>query len=404
MLANANEKLCKEVELDLMQWILVLLENKKKILIHFICVAFLAVIVSMLLPKSYKATTVFLPPEIGGGGSIIASLMQKMPVNILGSNNISKRQIMTILESRELREEVIRKFDLVGVYKTRNKRDSLDLALKKMKDNVMVEAFEDGGLGFSDVIAYKIDVIDKNPERCSDMANYFVDLVDEKVKLLNSQGPSSEKAFIEEQIKNTKQRLDSSRIALKVFQQTNKIFDVPEQIKYAVQATASLRSEITSLEMQRAYLLAQVKNDPSVEYLEDRIKIIRDKISTIETSTKPDLFLGLNNSIDLGNRYADLYAEVETQSGLLMLLLQQFEQAKIQEANDVKSIRIIDRARIPQKKHKPKRAFYVLGITFFYMVLLTVNILLRHKFSLIYAHDPDALRGVRQIKSAIFKW
>ncbi|MBL7086576.1 MAG: hypothetical protein ISS28_05715, partial [Candidatus Cloacimonetes bacterium] len=59
-------------------------------------------------------------------------------------------------------------------------------------------------------------------------------------------------------------------------------------------------------------------------------------------------------------KYARLQRKVVYFSKLLEYLGPQFEQAKIEEARDISTIQVIDKAQRPEWKSKPKRAHIVI--------------------------------------------
>ncbi|WDT80236.1 MAG: hypothetical protein MPW14_00020 [Candidatus Manganitrophus sp.] len=67
---------------------------------------------------------------------------------------------------------------------------------------------------------------------------------------------------------------------------------------------------------------------------------------------------------DLALQYARLLRDVKVQETLYGLLVQQYEMARIQEAKDSPTVQILDIAKVPGKKSKPKRLSIVLFSTF----------------------------------------
>jgi capsule polysaccharide export protein KpsE/RkpR len=333
-----------------------------------------------------------------GSSSGLAALMENFTVDILGENEITKRQVMTRVNSREIKEKIIKKFNLTKVYKTDKQRNRLDLALKIFKKKTKVDMTEEGGLGFADVISFSIDVLDKDSNRCSDIANYYVECIDEKIRSLNAQRASDNKEFIVAQMERHRQYLADAREKLRVFQLNNKIFDIPEQVKYVLKSIGTIKAQVLSLETQKSFLLMQ-HNQQSVEVrqINNQIYLLNKKILDIEKQQKPDLFLGLNKSLDLAYEYADLYLEVEALTGVITLLKQQFEQARIQESKNVKSIRIIDRARPPQKKYKPKRAYIVIAMVTFYMGFLSLILVSKKYYHRMRQASPGIIEKIENI-------
>jgi len=66
----------------------------------------------------------------------------------------------------------------------------------------------------------------------------------------------------------------------------------------------------------------------------------------------------------LGVTYADLYRRVEIQEAVYETLTQQFELAKVQEAKETPSVKVLDAASWPERKSFPPRTLIALLGTF----------------------------------------
>jgi hypothetical protein len=70
----------------------------------------------------------------------------------------------------------------------------------------------------------------------------------------------------------------------------------------------------------------------------------------------------------LGFTYADLYRRTKIQETVFELLTQQYELAKVQEAKEIPSVKVLDVAVVPTKKSFPPRAaFTALGAVLFFV-------------------------------------
>src|SRR5579863_235309 len=63
----------------------------------------------------------------------------------------------------------------------------------------------------------------------------------------------------------------------------------------------------------------------------------------------------LRNLPLLGVRYADYYRRAKIQETVYELLTQQYELAKIQEAKETPSVKVLDQPKVPEKKSSPPR-------------------------------------------------
>lgn len=393
-----------EKTIDLLDILLSILKNKKKLFVNFLFIAIASVGISLLIPKIYESTIVFFPPN-PNSGSGLSALMQNFSVDILGSNDLSKRQIYTLLNSRDIREKIIEEFDLIKIYKTENKPNYLEQALKILDQNIAIHVEEEGGLGFSDITSFTVSIFDKDPKRAAEMVTFLIKQIDLTISDLGSQRAALNKRFIGDKISELKDSLIVARERLNKFQIENKIFSPTEQLSLVIESIAKLKTEVMSLETQRAYLSSQ-KNytHPDIKKLNSRIYSIKKKIKEAETKKTKDIMIGLESSLELTNQYADLFVEVESLQGVLVLLKQQFEQARIQESKNISSLRIVQHAKVAQWKVKPKRAYIVIGITFVYMLLVTIIILIKEYSSQHRKLHPQSFEKIDKVLDEFKIW
>ncbi|MBD3392385.1 MAG: hypothetical protein GF418_09970 [Chitinivibrionales bacterium] len=381
-------------ELNLLDFMIVLAKHKVKLIVNFVAISVVAVVISLLLTKYYKSEVVFIP-QGPGGGTLSAFLPINFSGDFLATANLSKRQYVTLLGSRELREKIIDKFDLVRVYKNDKLPNPIDKTLKDMKRTLKTEVEEEGGLGVTNVLSVTITAVDKDPGRASEMANYAFDLLEDKVAELNRVESDEQIRYLEEQIANCDRWLAEAREQKKRFQLENHAYHVPEQIKMVLQAIGQQKAQMLALESQREYLRKAHSADyDGIKAIDSKIAAYEEEIAQMETGERKDVFLGLVQSLDLSEEYIDMLKEVETYLQLRFLLRAQLEQSRVKREKDYTGIYVVDRARPAEYKFKPKRAAVVLVIVFLYMFCLVSLLLLREHHAHLRENDPERLKKV----------
>ena len=63
----------------------------------------------------------------------------------------------------------------------------------------------------------------------------------------------------------------------------------------------------------------------------------------------------------LGVSYADLYRNTKVQEAVFETLTQEYELAKVQEAKETPSVKLIDPPDVPEKQSYPHRSWVILG-------------------------------------------
>jgi uncharacterized protein involved in exopolysaccharide biosynthesis len=90
----------------------------------------------------------------------------------------------------------------------------------------------------------------------------------------------------------------------------------------------------------------------------------------------------------LGVSYFDLYRRVKIQEAVFETLTKQYELAKVQEAKEIPTVKVLDPANYPEKKAFPPRSLIALSgivVAFFYGVLLILG---RQHWNQIDPADP----------------
>ena len=378
-----------EKDFSLFDILVALLKRKLFFIVNFAIVFLVAIGISLLLPKSYKSTLVFIPPGQSGGG-ILSMLGNELSPDAFMGSKFSKRQYISLLQSRELREQLINKFDLINLYKLNKMINSLDLTLKALDKNIIIKEEEEGGLGITDVLTVSLTVVDGKAQRASDMANSLFDLLEKKVLEINQRESDRQIDFLNKQTQLDDTLLARARRELKTFQLNEKMYDIPSQVKMTVRSLSQLEADKMSLEFQKAYLLKSFSSQYSeVNSLNEKLAVCNQKIAEIEQRYNSGLIPGLQKSLEISDEYLDRLKEVETYIQLKFLLRQQLEIAKMKQQKNYTGISLIDHARPAQYKFKPKRAFVVLGITITYMILLILWILLRDYYTFVRQNHPE---------------
>jgi hypothetical protein len=90
----------------------------------------------------------------------------------------------------------------------------------------------------------------------------------------------------------------------------------------------------------------------------------------------------------LGVTYADLFRQTKIQEAVYETLTQEYELAKVQEAKETPSVKVLDVARVPEKKSYPPRLLIVIFCGFLALTGAVVLNLGRARWGEVDAQDP----------------
>lgn len=102
----------------------------------------------------------------------------------------------------------------------------------------------------------------------------------------------------------------------------------------------------------------------------------------------------------LGAKYADYYRQTKIQETVYELLTEQYEMAKIQEAKEIPSVKVLDPAEIPERKTAPPRLIIILLVTSFVFAATLAWVLAILYWKELDQQDPRRII-IEQIENAV---
>jgi uncharacterized protein involved in exopolysaccharide biosynthesis len=333
----------------------------------------LTLLISLLVPNRYESSTELMSPDMRGGASeaLMTGLLSRagnglagLSANLLGIDS-SGAIFIGVLRSRSVADNLVQKFDLKKVYRDRRDMDArADLAER-------TTISEDRKTGI-----ITISVEDRDPRRATDLATAYVDELNHLLSEVNTSSAHRERVFIEDRLKVVKEGLDVASKQLRDFSAKNATLDPKEQGKAMVGAAVTLQGELIATETQLRGL-EPIYSDSNIriQSLRARIAELRHQLQELRGTDAPPLSASAASDdasyptfrqlpgLDL--TYADLYREVKLREVIFETLTQQYEMAKIAEAKEIPSVKVLDPANLPEKKSGPHRTLITaLGILF----------------------------------------
>jgi len=387
---------------DVFDLILIVKKRFKLLFFVFICVSVISVVVSLLLPKWYKASVTLMPPKksMSGGLSSISSLVGALPSAgfemFRGSEEAMR--FLAILNSRTVMDQTIKRYNLMEVYQAENIED----ARRALFGNLTTELDNEGTI--------TISVIDKSPQLAADIANAFVFYLDSLDRVLNIYEARNNREFIEKRLEENKLDLKQAEEAFKNFQQKSGTVEITEQTKSEIEMLATLQALIVSDEIElEVKKLSYEENHAEIillrNKLEEMYKKRREMVNGLDSVNQDtsNLFIPIKKLPNLALQYGRLFREVEIQNKIFAILTEQYEMAKIEEARDVPTVQVLDEAVPPIRKAKPKRAILVLVSTFLTMFLLVIFLITIDRMRALSTTDPTKYEKAADIFKSLKK-
>ncbi len=364
----------------------------------------LSLLLAFLLPKQYESTTRLMPPEpdamssglssaieavTGGGasgaGSSIGSALGGTAADLLGLKG-SGPPYTAILGSRTVQDRIIDRFDLLHLYRIKYRIS----ARKKLGSRT--EISEDRKTGI-----VTVTVTDRDPLRAAAMARAYVEELSRVVGELSSSSARRERVFLEGRLREVKEDLDKAANEFSEFSSKNATLDLTEEGKAMVEGAAMLQGELIAAESELQGLeQIYTDNNVRVRSLQARIEELKSQLLKLGgTSSSANLPVSSNEIYPsirqlplLGVRYADLYRQTKTQEIVYALLTQQYEMAKLQEAKETATVKVLDEADVPEKKSFPPRLLLVILGTMMSVLAASTWLLVRWRWEITSPMDP----------------
>jgi capsule polysaccharide export protein KpsE/RkpR len=215
-----------------------------------------------------------------------------------------------------------------------------------------------------------ISVTDVNPLLASNIAQGYVVELNRVVTDNSTSSARRERIFLEGRVKDVKQQLDDSAKALSQFSTKSGAIDIVSQEKSMVEAGLRLQGELAEGRSQLAALRQTYSEDnPRVRAAEARNAELQQQTDELGgrhplPDSKADASKSAYPSADelpaLGLTYFDLERKMRVDESLWEALTKQYEMARVEEAEQIPTLRVLDAANIPERKSGPSRRLIVL--------------------------------------------
>jgi len=333
------------------------------------CSAVLTFVISSLVPKTYRASAVVLPPFEGGAA---LPFMVGINVDVFGVNEVPVSSMATLLKSRALKDRVNKRINLMEHYKKPN----VERAYEAFESHLEVEFESEEGFATVKIISFKVHILDHDPQFCAELLNVVVEEWDRLCVELNRRGATLRREFVEESIHKTSRELAAYEDSLRVFQEEHGIAAIDVQLQGTIASAVALEQKIAEARIN-AEVLGKLyeRNHPLLQRANLELQGLLQERAHLQTAAQSDgLLLSMGAAPEVGLVYYRLFREVKIYEAVYQVLMQQYEQAKIQELKDTPALRIVDRAEVPLYKYAPRRLLLTLiaALSAFFLAIVAV--------------------------------
>jgi capsule polysaccharide export protein KpsE/RkpR len=343
----------------------------------------MAALVAFLLPASYESRAQLMPPDSssqnilsllvgfgapGGGFGGQSGGLGGLASDLLGMKSTGALFI-GVLESRTVEDSIIDQLDLKHIYRT-----GLELkAEKKLTENTEISEDRKSGI-------ITLTVTDHDPKRAAEIAGSYVSELNKLMASLNTSSAHRERIFLEDRLHNVSEELEEAEQDFSQYSSKNTTIDVTAQAKAMLESSAMLEGQLVAAQSELEGL-RQIftENNVRVRSTEARIAELRQQIQQMAGPSGPTPTNALpeaNNPYPsvrqlplLGVGYADHLRRVKVDEAVFEALTKEYELAKVEEAKEIPTVKVLDPPNVPERKSFPPRLLIASLGTVFSLIL-----------------------------------
>jgi uncharacterized protein involved in exopolysaccharide biosynthesis len=278
-----RETAVEEDEVSFVRVVNVLLRHRRLIIGIPIVLVALIVVASMTTPRSYSATTVFMPQNIERSPtSAVGALARQMGVNVGGESGAqSPRFYARLLESRALLRQAamteydlpmddgsVRKGSLIETFDLQeaNERERQHRAIERLRDRLTVTVDQETGI-------VSVRVAASTPALAEQIANRLLELINEYNLGMRRSRALAERDFVTSQLEDAQFELNRAETALQDFLRQNRMFTNSPELAFEhgrLSRVVQMRQDIvTSLMQSREQAgIDAVRETPAISVIE----------------------------------------------------------------------------------------------------------------------------------------
>lgn len=359
--------------LDLVQ---VLAEHIRLLLLGPLLCAFVAGVFSFFITPTFISYTTFLIPQQQSASSALLANLGGLAGLASGAAGIKNpnEQYIAFMKSRLLQEAVIDRFHLKKQWKAKNFTD----AQAQLESRVNITSGKDG------LITVKVE--EKNAQLAADLANAYVEELQNVLGKLAVTEAHRRRLFFEKQLQQAKTDLAQAESSLQANGVSASILKTQPQA--AVTLLAQLQAQITAQEVKVASMRG---------FLTEQAPQFKQAITELQALKAQLQRAGGSSAASSGGGYVSRLRDVKYYETLFELFSKQYELARMDELREGGTvIQVLDTAKPPDYPAKPKKSMMVLlaGLSSAFILLLFVFVRRAYRHVL---HQGEALQKVQRI-------
>ena len=309
-----------------------------------------------------------------------------------------------VLESQTVEDRIIDQYDLRKVYGVKLRQS----ARERLSENTSITEERKSGI-------ISLAVSDREPKRAAAIAASYVDELNTLMAQLTTSSAHRERVFLEERLKTVNSDLESAEKDFSQFASKNATIDITEQGKAMVVSAATLQGQLIAAQSQLEGL-KQIYTDSNIRVrsiqarineLHHQLELLGGKYGTPASGNdgvSDTLYPTLRQLPILGVPYADLFRQLKIEQAVYETLTKEYELAKVQEAKEIPTVKVLDSPLVPERKSYPPRLMIILLGTIFTVAVCAVWLISAARWRETDPADPGKLFAQEIFQTVAARW
>jgi uncharacterized protein involved in exopolysaccharide biosynthesis len=350
------------------EYLSILLAWRTFSIVLFVCVIAASLITAVVLPRVYESETRLLP--VGDFDALASGRLRTLSqfagiadFGAFGGSGNAKIALLSILDSDFLRSCVACDVGLIE-YLGIEEPDSViaaSLAGRALRGIITVSVNK-----WDNII---VTARHHDPELVITLLRSVIGQLGAVQQEMTLTTARHTRQFIERRMAEAEHAYQIAEQELVAFQKSHDIVAVEEQQSALVKLAAQLETQITlkkaELSAAQTFFSDQYGRIRKLEVEIDALISERNRLlqadSTHAGGSGSESGPTLHELPDLGARFVRLKMDVEIQQNLLILLTEQYEQAKINEVREISTFEVVDPPRVPPTAKRTRKSVAMTG-------------------------------------------
>jgi tyrosine-protein kinase Etk/Wzc len=301
----------------------------------------LGALITFTTKPQFEATASLLPQESQSQSNSLASIFSsKSPGDVY----------LGLLASRTVADRVINQVHLLDTFHVASSENARSVLSASSKFTIRKD------------MLIGIEVRNANATVAASIVNAYIDALQEQQEGMAIEQATLRRQIFEKQVQQERNALAAAELDLKQEQQASGLVQPESQTQLGIGAIASVRAQITSMQVQLAGLLQSgTDQNPRVITLRSQIGQLEAQLHNLESGSAGGIGASLpgGKMPEANLEYARKLREVKYHEALLTALATQYENARSGEVQTMSQFQVVDRAIVPERKSWPPRTLFL---------------------------------------------